>query len=147
METIKKVLIFFSLVILFVLIYSSSLIGVDDDVKNFLSELKIELKKENLSTNLFVISGRRWKLDNYILTKINGAASKSQHLKGKAIDIIILDINKDGKINSKDVDIVYQILDEKIVKDYGGIRRYKFGKINQQMIHFDSRGKKARWNR
>ena len=41
------------------------------------------------------------------------------------------------------------ILDKKIIKSKGGIGTYKneSGFFNRQMIHFDSRGTKARWHR
>ncbi len=84
-----------------------------------------------------------------VLYKYAGGAKNSLHLKGKAIDLIILDINKDGKRNSKDVDIVYRILDKKIIGNKGGLGSYKNTKgfFGRQMIHFDSRGYKARRNR
>jgi uncharacterized protein YcbK (DUF882 family) len=77
----------------------------------------------------------------------SGAAKKSRHLRGDAIDIIVFDINRDGRSDSKDVDIVFSILDKKIIKSHGGIGTYKGEKtfINRQMIHIDCRGYKARW--
>lgn len=130
-------------------LYTNSLIGVNKKSKEYLAELEEIIIKEKYSPNYFVISGRRWKVDNYILSKFGGAAKNSVHKKGQAIDIIILDINKDGISNYKDVDIVYKILDKKIIKNKGGLGSYKneSGFFNKQMIHFDSRGKKARWNR
>ena len=129
--------------------YTNSLIGVDEQVKNYYSELKNELRENNYKPKLFAISGRRWKIDNYLLTQFGSAASKSKHKSGQAIDIIVLDVNNDGKSDSKDVDIVHQILDKKIIKDKGGLGTYKneSGFFNKQMIHFDCRGTKARWNR
>jgi len=149
MRILKKIGILLILIIMVIWVYTNSLIGVEELPKKYLEELNFELKKSNYQSQYFVISGKRWKLDNYILNKLGGAASKSQHLKGQAIDLIILDINKDGKRNSKDVDIVYKILDEKIIKNKGGLGSYKNEKgfLNKQMIHFDSRGKRVRWNR
>lgn len=129
--------------------YTNSLIGVDEQVKNYYAELKIELRLNNYNPKIFAISGRRWQLDNYLLTKFGSASSKSKHKLGQAIDIIVLDVNNDGKPDSNDVDIVYQILDKKIIKDKGGLGTYKneSGFFNKQMIHFDCRETKARWNR
>jgi hypothetical protein len=62
-----------------------------------------------------VISGRRWKLDNYLLSQFGGAALKSKHKEGEAIDLIIFDINNNGKPDAQDVNIVYEILDTKIM--------------------------------
>ncbi len=77
-----------------------------------------------------------------------GAVSKSQHLKGNAIDIVVLDINNDGIYDSKDVDIATRIL-EKIIRNQGGIGTYKTERFlwNRQMIHIDCRGHKSRWSR
>jgi len=111
-------------------------------------ELKTEVRKQGYQTRFFVISGRRYALDNWLLNKFGGASSKSKHLKGQAIDIIVLDVNDDGNINSTDVDIVYKILDKIIILNKGGLGIYKKQKgfFNRQMIHFDCRGTNARWN-
>jgi len=149
MKFLKRFLIAFVLLIGIGWLYANSLIGVNTIPKDYLKKLKIELKTAGLKPNIFVISGRRWKLDNFILTKIGGAASKSQHLKGNAIDIIVLDVNRDNSINGKDVDLVYNILNKIIVANKGGIGTYKkeSGFFSRQMIHFDARGRKARWHR
>lgn len=129
--------------------YTNSLVGVDGQLQSYYAELKKELRLNNYKAKLFAVSGRRWQLDNYLLTKFGSAASESKHKLGQAIDIIVLDVNKDGKSDSKDVDIVHQILDKKIIKDKGGLGTYKNepGFFNKQMIHFDCRGTKARWHR
>ena len=149
MKTLKRISVVLFVFLSLLLLYTTSLVGVNEISKQYLKELKQELKKEGLSPAIYVISGRRWKWDNYILTKISGAASKSQHLSGNAIDIIVLDVNRDGNIDTKDVDMVYDKLNEKIIKNKGGIGTYKKEKnfFNRQMIHFDCRGAKSRWNR
>ncbi len=147
MKTLKKIPIIFLILLGSIWLYTNSLIGVDVTAKKYLYELKHELKELGYQPNLFVSGGRRYKLDNYLLNKYAGGAKNSLHLKGKAIDLIILDVNKDGKRNSKD--IVYRILDKKIIGNKGGLGSYKNvnGFLSRQMIHFDSRGYKARRNR
>ena len=54
--------------------------------------------------------------NNFI--KYGNAVNHSPHLKGEAIDILVLDVNNDGKLNETDVDLVYKILDEKSIKLY-----------------------------
>jgi uncharacterized protein YcbK (DUF882 family) len=115
----------------------------------FYNELKKSLKQHGYSTHLVVISAKRFKWHNELQVMFNGAAPKSRHLVGDAIDFIVLDINEDGISDSKDVDIVYNLLDKQIIKDNGGIGTYK-GKnnfFNKQMIHIDCRGYRARWNK
>jgi len=149
MKFLKTIIIVLFLLFGLRLFYTSSLIGVNTKSKSYLKTLKKELKNKGYEPNLFVISGRRWYLDNLLLNKFGGASSKSRHLKGEAIDIIVLDVNNDGQRNALDVNIVYDILDKKIIKNNGGLGSYKNerGFFNKQMIHFDSSRKKARWNR
>jgi uncharacterized protein YcbK (DUF882 family) len=137
------------ILIVVIWLYTNSLIGVDKQVRNYYSLLKNELRQNNLPLRLFAISGRRWKIDNYVLTWFGNAVQDSKHKSGQAIDIIVLDINDDGKADAEDVDIVYKILDQKIVKEDGGLGTYKNRKgfLTRQMVHFDCRGEKVRWNR
>lgn len=122
---------------------------VDSKTVSFYHQLKDSLQRIGFSTRLLVISTKRFKWHNNIQEKFSGAARKSRHLVGDAIDFIVFDINKDGNSDKKDVDLVYDILDKQIVKDKGGIGTYKNEKgfINRQMIHIDCRGYKARWTR
>ena len=145
----KKVIFCILILLVGVWLYTSSLIGVHDTSKSYLNKLELALKDDGYQANYFVISGRRWPVDNYLLNKLGGASKKSRHLRGQAIDIIVLDVNQDGKRNAQDVDIVYNILDKRIIKDKGGIGTYKkeSGFFSRQMIHFDCRGKRARWHR
>jgi len=105
------------------------------------------LTKQGYKPSLIVISGKRAKWHNQLLTYF-GAASKSQHLKGNAIDILVLDVINDGAKNIADVIIVKKIL-ENLIKSNGGLGTYQEEEWfwNRQMIHLDCRGYKARWNR
>ena len=62
---------------------------------------------------------------------------------------MVMDVNDDGHMNAEDVDIVYKLLDEKIVKGTGGLGTYKseWGIWNRQMVHLDCRQKRMRWRR
>jgi len=125
-----------------------SLRKVNPIARNYYNELKDELVAQGYQTNLTVISSKRPEWFNNILTKF-GAAKRSQHLEGNAIDVLVRDVNADGKKDGKDVDIVYNILNDKIIKNKGGIGTYKNerGIWNRQMVHFDCRGYRARWHR
>jgi len=122
---------------------------VNPKTLSFYNELKKVLKQNGYSTHLIVISTKRFKWHNKLQVIFNGAAPKSRHLVGDALDFVVFDINGDGNSDSKDVDIVYTLLDKQIIKDKGGIGTYK-GKnnfFNRQMIHIDCRGYRSRWNR
>jgi len=148
----KKLLIIFTILILIgggIWFYCCSLINVNSVAIDYFEQLKTETIAAGYSSNFYVVSGKRHQWHNDLLVEFGGAASKSRHLKGEAIDIIVLDVNQDGTANSKDVDIIYNILNRKIIKNKGGIGTYKNDKtrFGKQMIHFDCRGYKARWHR
>lgn len=149
MELLRSLFLVIVLGILLYWLHAFLLIGVDQKTKAFYKELKQELKKKDYATSLFVLSGRRYSWDNGFLNEYGNAAKNSKHLNGEAIDIIVLDVNKDGESNEKDVDIVFDILNEKIVKNEGGIGTYKKenGFFSRQMVHFDCRGHWARWHK
>lgn len=130
-------------------IYSNSLVGVDKSALDAYRSLQERVAAQGHYPRFFVISGRRYWLDNKLLQLFSGANRNSRHLQGDAIDIIVLDVNNDGAADSKDVDIVHGILDREIIGDQGGLGTYKGerGLLNRQMVHFDLRGHRARWNR
>lgn len=130
-------------------LYCCALINVNPVAIQYFEALKIETTAQGYRPSFYVVSGKRHQWHNDLLVEFGGAASKSRHLKGEAIDLIVLDVNRDGSINAKDVDIIYKLLNEKIIKDKGGIGTYKKDKtlFGKQMIHFDCRGYKARWHR
>jgi uncharacterized protein YcbK (DUF882 family) len=71
-----------------------------------------------------------------------GGARLSQHIYGKAIDLSIGDIDKDGKFTEAgDKKIVLSLLENDIIKNTGGVGRYP----GTNAVHFDTRGYKARW--
>lgn len=130
-------------------LYTGSLIGVDDATVATYRDLRQRLTEDGHQPKLFVLSGRRFWIDNKILTTFGGASKNSRHLKGDALDIIVLDVNGDGTADRADVDIVHRILDEDLIGNRGGLGTYKneSGLLNRQMVHFDLRGHRARWNR
>ncbi|HSR54161.1 MAG TPA: hypothetical protein VLV83_25305 [Acidobacteriota bacterium] len=128
--------------------YSNSLIGVDESVITAYRTLQQRVEAAGHRPGFFVFSGRRYWLDNLLLTAF-GASPNSRHLHGNAIDIIVLDVNGDGTADAQDVDLVHRILDREIIADRGGLGTYKneWGFLRRQMVHFDLRGRRARWNR
>ena len=140
--------VIFVLFVLTFFLYFNNTSLVNSKTVSFYSQLKDSLRSRGFHPRLLVISTKRFKFHNEIQVKFSGAAPKSRHLIGDALDFLVFDVNKDGKSNSEDVDIVYQILDKIIIKDKGGIGTYKNESsfFNKQMIHIDCIGYKARWN-
>lgn len=135
-----------SLVAIF-LLYCNNLNGVAPITVGYYNECKVMLEQKGYAPNLLVVSTKRFKWHNTIQVITSGAANNSQHLPGKAIDFIVFDINRDGTSDSKDVNIVYEILDKRIIKNKGGIGTYKKEQsfLYRQMIHIDCRGIGKRW--
>lgn len=130
-------------------IYMQGLYGVHPTTIEYYKKLNRTLIEEGYVANHFVLSTTRPKWFNDVLVRFGGAASRSQHLQSTAVDIVVLDVNRDGRANKKDVDIVYRILNRKVIKGKGGIGTYKNESsfFDRQMVHFDSRGYRARWHR
>jgi uncharacterized protein YcbK (DUF882 family) len=149
----RRILKFFIAIALFIaglfFFYFNNTRLVDAKTRVFYTDLKDSLKQKGFKKRLLVISTKRVKWHNDIQVKLSGAAKDSRHLVGDAIDFIVFDINDDGKSDSKDVDIVFDILDKEIIKDKGGIGTYRneHSFIDRQMIHIDCRGYRARWAR
>jgi len=102
-------------------------------------ELQNELTKAGYDRNAFIVtSGHRQPNWNEAIK----GARKSRHIKGQAVDISIRDINKDGIENTEDKKIVLDLLDKKIIKSQGGLGLYP----GTQAVHYDVRGRRARWN-
>jgi uncharacterized protein YcbK (DUF882 family) len=94
--------------------------------------------KEHFGKPVIINSGYRSPNHN----KLAGGAPLSQHLFGKAIDLKIGDINRDGSINQEDKNIAYKILQLDVIANRGGLGFYP----NTQILHMDVRGEYARWN-
>jgi uncharacterized protein YcbK (DUF882 family) len=149
----KRLLKIFGVIILLAILvfffYFNNTSLVKSETRSFYNRLKDTLTAIGYSDRLLVISTKRFKWHNDLQVKRAGAATKSRHLSGDAIDFIVFDINKDGRSDSSDVNIVYYLLDRSIVGSKGGIGTYKgeHAFIDRQMIHIDCRGYRARWHR
>ena len=146
MKILKFILVVLALSVVIFFAYFNNTKLTNPTVANYYSNLERSLTEKGYSNSLLVISSKRFKWENDLFQKISVAAPNSNHLSGNAIDFLVFDINSDGEINVKDVDIVFEILDNEIVKDKGGVGIYKNrGLLTRQMIHMDCRGYKARW--
>jgi uncharacterized protein YcbK (DUF882 family) len=102
-------------------------------------ELQNILREQKLNHNGFwVRDGLRTPNWNYRRGGVDG----SRHIRGEAVDIIVGDIDLDGKADKKDKEILIKILNEEVIKNEGGIGRYP----ESMVIHFDTRGYGARWD-
>jgi len=112
---------------------------VDKKMLYMVLDLILELDKQGYDKYGFYVR------ESHRHPKFNEArngASQSQHLYGKAADLVIEDINKDGDITDEDKQIVLKILEE-IVGNDGGLGLYP----GTMTVHVDSRGYAARWDK
>jgi hypothetical protein len=123
--------------------------------------LKLELILEKVNekgykcNSFHIMSGYRTPYYN----KAIGDVKYSRHVYGGAADIFIDenpkdgmmdDLNKDGKINYKDAELIYDIIDGMYGKPWyeifiGGLGRYKKTASHGPFVHVDVRGFRARW--
>ena len=74
--------------------------------------------------------------------QISGA-KKSRHQFGEAIDLLVGDVNRDGRADEDDKAPLLKMLDEKIIGNAGGVGKYP----GSHVIHMDVRGFRARWDK
>lgn len=102
----------------------------------------------DLQDELERLGYRRWGFDitnghrHPMYNKWVGGASKSRHILGEAVDIRVNDIDGNSRYDKKDKDIILEILENKVIRNSGGIGRYP----GTRAVHFDVRGFRARWD-
>jgi len=134
------------------LMYLGGLIGADKEITRKLELIKIELKSKGYKTSWIIISQKRISFFNDLLP--NSEKDKpSWHLKGKAIDIYVFDINGDNLFNNEDIYIIEQannVVEKEHPDLIGGLGDYFLDKndyFTKHMIHFDTRGYKHRYRK
>lgn len=123
---------------------------------NKLEYLLYEINQNGFKVDTFhIISGYRTPYYNKYL----GNNRLSRHIFGDAADIIVDvyprdyymdDLNSDGKIDYKDADILYdmveRVYERREYKEFvGGLGLYRRSSKHSPFIHIDTRGYKVRW--
>ena len=116
------------------------------------TSVKIELIRNELAKNghypsWIIISKKRSVLYNSMLSN---SSKDSYHLKGKAIDIFVFDINNDGVFNTKDIILIRDATKE-VEKLHPGlvgavITYTTKGWPTNKMVHIDTRGYSKYYN-
>ncbi|MFM7682716.1 MAG: hypothetical protein ACKO7P_08220 [Bacteroidota bacterium] len=126
------------------LMYFFGLVGAEMEVQRKLSLIEEELKKSNYKTSWVMISQKRSETFNRIL---KNSVKDSHHMKGKAIDIYVFDIDGDGTFNKTDIEILKQV-NQKVEKEnpelkgaFGDYFKDESDLFSSHMIHIDTRGK------
>ncbi|MCB0629505.1 MAG: D-Ala-D-Ala carboxypeptidase family metallohydrolase [Saprospiraceae bacterium] len=113
---------------------------IDQKLLTKMLEFQQELEKQQYDSRAFTIrySHRHPQFNE----AVNGVGN-SQHILGKAVDIVIGDINRDGEYSVEDKRIVLDVLENTVIRAAGGVGRYP----GTRTVHFDTRGYRARWDR
>ncbi|HOX77008.1 MAG TPA: hypothetical protein PLW31_03125 [Bacteroidales bacterium] len=105
-----------------------------------------KLKEKGISGGYIVISEKRHKWYNSILPN---AVDQSFHLKGMAVDFWVMDLNKDGRWDEKDIDLMLSIIFEAEKENpglTGGTGTYlNSGFLASRMVHTDVSGVQKIW--
>jgi hypothetical protein len=118
-----------------------------------------EINRAGIRTDsLTIMSGYRTPWYN---RAIGNRTTSSRHVYGGAADIFIDvnprdgqmdDLNQDGKIDKKDADYLYDLLQSWTTEAWwesliGGMASYKANNAHGPFVHIDERGYPARWSR
>ncbi|MEM7040317.1 MAG: DUF882 domain-containing protein, partial [Bacteroidota bacterium] len=113
---------------------------LDTKMLHALLDLLQALENKGLPTDAI---GIRYAYRSPEMNKLLKGGKGSRHKYGEAVDLEIGDLNGDGTANNVDKQIVIELLDKKIIGNRGGIGRYP----KSQIVHFDTRGHRARWDK
>ena len=149
LSQIRIVGFFLSFYILgYFLMYLGGLIDADKEITRKLELIKFELNSKGYKTRWIIISQKRLSFFNDLL---RNSEKNSWHLKGKAIDVYVFDINGDNLFNKEDISIIEQankVVEKEHPELIGGLGDYFLDKndyFTKHMIHFDTRGYRHRY--
>jgi uncharacterized protein YcbK (DUF882 family) len=118
--------------------------------ERLLTKLELTLAKLNekgiATPTLQIMSGYRTPAYNRSLRNVG----KSRHLFGDAADVLVGDLNRDGKNNAKDAAFLRGIVAEVEADGHpvvlaGGVGLYSKTHTHGPFVHIDARGHRARW--
>jgi uncharacterized protein YcbK (DUF882 family) len=114
-------------------------VGIDPDILHKAVELQENLRAKGYNPDAIrITSGHRTPMHNRIV----GGARSSRHQRGDAIDLRIGDVDRNGRTNRNDKQLVLDILERRVIGSRGGLGLYP----GTQTVHMDLRGHRARWN-
>jgi hypothetical protein len=144
----KKLILIISILLSFIALtlYLTHLPG-NDKIQLKKKLISIKLKEKGFHGGYILISEKRHKWYNNILSN---SSDNSFHLKGMAVDFWLMDLNKDGGWNKKDIDLMVNIINE-VEKEHpelaGGTGTYlNSGTLASRMVHTDVRCNKKSWH-
>jgi uncharacterized protein YcbK (DUF882 family) len=114
-------------------------VGIDPEILHKAVELQHSLRANGYDPDAIrITSGHRTPLHNRIV----GGARASRHQRGDALDLQVGDVDRNGRTNRNDKQLVLDILERRVIGSRGGLGLYP----GTQTVHMDLRGYRARWN-
>lgn len=143
----KKVFLFTIISLVLLLIVSMFFPPADRKTRVKLELIDDELSKNGYSPSWIVISEKRGRLFNSLLSN---SVKNSYHIQGKAIDILVFDINRDGDFNKADI-VIFKEATTQVEKNHPGLKGAVGTYTNKKwpsnkMIHIDTRGYSIYYN-
>jgi hypothetical protein len=124
----------------YVLMMACGLLNANQTVHAKVKGIEEEIINQGYQPSWFIISQKRYGFfNNLLLNSVKNG--KSKHLKGKAIDLYVIDINGDGTYDKEDFKII-EMAAKKNQRDFelrkGKVFHY-FGKgyFSQHMVHIE----------
>ena len=87
----------------YVLMRAFGLLGSDPRLHTKLKDIRAELQRQGHRPTWFIISQRRSTLYNAVLAN---SITKSKHLRGRAIDIFVVDVDGNGRYDKMDFELI-----------------------------------------
>ncbi len=124
--------------------YGISYSKLSPDVQRKAKALHNALVKQGYKPRYFLLSGYRPHWLNQLMPL---AAKNSDHQRGNAIDLFVIDIDGNGQFNDRDLTILSKTvdtMDKNNPGQQGGVGLYR--KSFSRMFHFDVSGHHRHWN-
>ncbi len=113
------------------------------DVRRKEKALNTALRRQGYKPRYFLLSGYRPRWLNQLMPL---AAKNSDHQRGKAIDLFVIDIDGNGKFEDRDLTILSEtvdLMDKRNPGQKGGVGLYQHS--FSRMFHFDVSGRHRHW--
>lgn len=121
------------------LMHFFGLLGAGEMVKRKVELIQQELRNNKQNPRWVIISQKRNKYYNKILAN---SVDNSQHLRGMAMDVYVIDVNGDGSYTKEDVEII-KSANKKVESEYPALKgtlgiylKKENSYLTRHMVHF-----------
>jgi hypothetical protein len=126
----------------YLMMHGFGLLNANDRVHHKLAFINEQLNAKGYNPQWIIISQKRGYFYNLILHWKGTAVKNSEHLKGNAIDVFVLDIDGDGTYTYSDYELMQKAgkLYDKKINRKGVVAHYfdKKNSLDKHMVHIHS---------